>query len=59
MTSPMAKTGCAVPTYFVNQTKIEGVVDEEIWDKIILEQIRSTKSEIRAIINHKILKFKI
>lgn len=32
------------PTYFINQTKIEGVVTKEFFDKIISEQIKTQKS---------------
>ena len=32
------------PTYFVNQTKVEGVVTKEFFDKIILENMQKKKS---------------
>ncbi len=28
------------PTYFVNGTKVEGVVSREVWDKVILENLK-------------------
>lgn len=28
------------PTYFVNRVKVEGVVDEKVWDKAILQNLR-------------------
>lgn len=31
------------PTYFVNGVKIEGVADEAIWDRIILQQLQTQK----------------
>lgn len=27
------------PTYFINDVRIEGVVDDEVWDKIIIERL--------------------
>lgn len=31
------------PTYFINQLKVEGLMDEDEWDKILIEQIQSNK----------------
>ncbi len=32
------------PTYFVNQTKIEGVVDKTVWDTVILAELKKQTS---------------
>ena len=34
------------PTYFINQTKLEGVIPKDYWDKIILENLKKNKKSL-------------
>lgn len=33
------------PTYFINQVKIEGVVDKQIWDEVMVEEMQKSTSK--------------